>query len=299
MSYKEKYLKYKNKYIKLKNQIGGTILAEGTIVTTLSNNGERENMVYQCFWISILNFLNFFIKPDLSLKELRTNVGLYENTERTMFDSFDPDFNEAAQYCAFLYNLTINIYEIDRDGKIKRHSGTYGNGENIVNIAMFGQSHFELIDLHNGEEFVPAVIYQNDLTKINDIDNKDIRPAYLNVVELTEKLKDLYKMQKENNKIINVLEESINDMSNNTDKSKEYKRAFINAISDKIENIKTELNSLKVEIQLHEADLSGQEAAIQLHEAELNDLEAAIQLHKVKLSDLEVARQLQKKEWNK
>jgi chromosome segregation ATPase len=164
---------------------------------------------------------------------------------------------------------------------------------------MFGQSHFELIDLHNGEEFVPAVIYQNDLTKINDIDNKDIRPAYLNVVELTEKLKDLYKMQKENNKIINVLEESINDMSNNTDKSKEYKRAFINAISDKIENIKTELNSLKVEIQLHEADLSGQEAAIQLHEAELNDLEAAIQLHKVKLSDLEVARQLQKKEWNK
>ena len=230
MHYKEKYLKYKIKYLKLKNQIGGTILAEGTIVKTLSNNGERENMVYQCFWISILNFLNFYINRDLSLKELRTNVGLDENTERTMFDSFNPVFNEAAQNCAFLYNLTINIYAIDRDGKIKRHSGTYGNGENIVNIAMFGQSHFELIVDRGGDTFIPAIIFEKKLQKINEISeiskNDTLKEYYLELSENQNNL-DFFKNELQN------VEKKIQDKKKKKKNKNNKKKKLKNAIKNK------------------------------------------------------------------
>lgn len=276
MSYKEKYLKYKNKYIKLKNQIGGW-LDFGSYVKTIQNDGRQEGMTLQCFWISILQYLNSHNHPGLTLRELRAYAGLTTNTEHEMFDTESAEFINAAETIAQNFGLQIYVYRVTQDGMIIErgrqfpHDNYREDNVNIVNIASFGLYHFELIDENEGKKFVPAVIYQNDLTKINDIDNEDIQPAYLNVVELTEKLKDLYKMQKENNKIINVLEESINDMMyKNTDKSKEYKRAFINAISDKIENIETELNSLKEEIQLHNAELKSLKVAIQLHEAELS-----------------------------
>lgn len=57
MSYKEKYLKYKNKYLQLKNQFGG-FLKDGSTAKTIGNTGEMQGMRNQCFWISILQFLN-------------------------------------------------------------------------------------------------------------------------------------------------------------------------------------------------------------------------------------------------
>ena len=103
MSYKEKYLKYKNKYLKLKNQFGG-FLEEGSTAKTIRNTGQMEGMRNQCFWISILNFLNRN-GHSLTLRELRNSVGLNRDTESTMFDSFNNEFNNAAIRAVEIYNL--------------------------------------------------------------------------------------------------------------------------------------------------------------------------------------------------
>ena len=55
-----------------------------------------------------------------------------------MFDSFNDQFNSVALHVVELYNLTINVYSVTSLSRIIQRVGIYGNGDNIVNIVMFG-----------------------------------------------------------------------------------------------------------------------------------------------------------------
>ena len=275
MSYEEKYLKYKNKYLKLKNQIGGW-LETGSFVRTIQNSGEQEGMRLQCFWISILQYLNRNGYPRLTLRELRTTAGLTSDTEHEMFDTENNDFSIAADTIARLFNLQIYVYRVNEDGMIIERGRQYpydnydDNQQFIVNIASFGLRHFELIDLEYGNDFIPAVMYKNNLTKIDKIsdntENKGIQAAYLNLVDLTEELKDLKESKDKYIKKITQLENNIATMTKNTDKNEEYKLTYIRIINDqikswtqeiplsKIKKIEDELSSVQLAIKLHEED---------------------------------------------
>ena len=275
MSYEEKYLKYKNKYLKLKIQIGGW-LETGLIVKTIQNSGDQEGMSLQCFWISILQYLNRNGYPTLTLKDLRTSAGLTSDTEHEMFDTENNDFSSAADTIARIFNLQIYVYRVQDDGTIIERGRQYphdnydDNQRLIVNIASFGLRHFELIDLENGNYFIPAVMYKNNLTKIDKISdntgNKDIQAAYLNLVDLTDELNKLKKSKDTYILKIKQLENNIGTMLENTTKDKEYKLVYIEALTNqiklwtqkiplsKIKKIEDELSSVQLAIKLHEED---------------------------------------------
>ena len=283
MSYEEKYLKYKNKYIKLKNQIGGW-LETGSIVRTIQNSGEQEGMRLQCFWISILQYLNSNGYPRLTLRELRTNAGLRSDTEQKMFDTANENFSVAANNVASFYNLKIYVYRVSRNGEILERGDRFpiyynadgtenivnNPNEKIVNIAMFGLIHFELIDLNNGNEFIPAVMYKDNLTKVikipDNTENEGIQAAYLNLVDLTDELNKLEKSKDTYILKIKQLKNNIVTMLENTTKDQEYKLTYIRIINDqikswtqeiplsKIKKIEDELSSVQLAIKLHEED---------------------------------------------
>lgn len=156
--YKNKYIKYKKKYIELKkkiklnNQSGGMLKGK-----TISNTGSLENMTNQCFWISILYYLNLHGHPNLTLRELRRQAGLRLDTENKPFDidylvgpELDrrPIFFNAAVQIAEIYDLRIQIFTANRNGEVEitTSRAVIGNGRNLVEIAQFGNEHFELID---------------------------------------------------------------------------------------------------------------------------------------------------------
>ncbi len=140
-----------------------------TKVRTIGNGGMLEGMMYQCFWISVLDYLHRNEYPGLTLKKLRTQAGLGKNTENMMFDTdynvrdengfVIPIFLNAAETIAQLYNLRIQIYTVNAQGVIHGVRGLIGNGENLVEIAQFGLGHFELIDNY-GSDFVPVVVIE-------------------------------------------------------------------------------------------------------------------------------------------
>ena len=274
MSYKEKYLKYKNKYLKLKNQFGG-YLEEGTIVKTIFNNGRMEGMSNQCFWISILQFLNRNGYTNLRLGELRTSVGLDYSTQHTMFDSFNKKFDAAAMRAVQIYNLTIIVYTVTSSGKIIRGAASYENGENIVNIAMFGQQHFQLIvkdDNIEGDIFVPAVNVKNELTKLKDIDVK-IQQKYLELNDAInylnfykDELKDNNTKMKEHNTLCKIMQDSKSYGDNKT------KQTFLKNEQEYYEKIKKQKVLLTKQIKHLEEEIASLQKIIELHEDELIEL---------------------------
>ena len=271
MSYKEKYLKYKNKYLKLKNQFGG-YLEEGTIVKTIFNTGQMEGMSNQCFWISILQFLNRNGHTNLTLRELRTSVGLDYSTQHTMFDSFNKKFDAAAMRAVQIYNLTIIVYTVTSSGKIIRGAASYENGENIVNIAMFGQQHFQLIvkdDNIEGDIFVPAVNFKNKLTKLKDIDVKmqekylELNDAinYLNFYK--DELKDNNTKMKEHNTLCKIMEDSKSYGDNKT------KQTFLKNEQEYYKELTTQNDLLTKQIKHLEEEIASLQKIIEISEDEL------------------------------
>jgi hypothetical protein len=197
MSYYKKYLKYKNKYLELKKQLGGRR------VKTIPNSGVLEGMTNQCFWISILNYLQRNGHPALTLRQLRTRAGLGADTEHTMFDidhrnrhgHVDNIFYNAATRIANLYNLRIQVYSVDQRGEILGGRAHIGDDPNnpVVEIAQFGLAHFELINGVGGA-FQPAVVVKGKLTKVI---NQKMKPRYLELSEHQGFLKILEKQLKE------------------------------------------------------------------------------------------------------
>ena len=211
LKYKHKYLKYKHKYLELKKlnyqlnnveQLGGHGQDR---VKTISNTGSLDNMSMQCFWISILDYLHRNGYPDLTLRELRDHAGLSANTEHVMFD-IDYSVNEqaifynAATQIAGIYNLRIQIYTATRKGEFALTDsprGLIGEGDYLVELAQFGIGHFELIDVDNGSDFIPAVVVKGQLQKATNI-NPAIKDSYLHLSESQSMLKILRDQSKAN-----------------------------------------------------------------------------------------------------
>ena len=269
MSYKEKYLKYKNKYLQLKNQVGG-FLEEGTTVKTIRNTGQMEGMHNQCFWISILNFLNRN-GHSLTLRELRDSVGLDERTQYIMFDSFNNEFNNAAIRAAEIYNLTITAYTVTSSGRIIRGAASYGNGQNIVNIAMFGQRHFELI-VEDGNTFVPAVIFKNELKKFDEIEyNIDVnmKQKYLELNDTINYL-NFYKDElKDNNTKMEQHKKMYMIMQENTELYGDTKQTFLNMEKEYYKEMKKQNQLLTKHITHLEDNIASIKLIIKLYEENL------------------------------
>jgi hypothetical protein len=161
----EKYLKYKTKFFELQKrlnnyQIGG-VFNNGTKVITQSNSGMLDGMKNQCFWISILNYLNKNGYPKLTLQQLRTEAGLDDTTKYMPFDvdykkpfgngKYNKDgkfiFMDAAERIARKYKLQLQIYAVTSNGSVigpRAHIGLR-DAPHLINIAQFGETHFERI----------------------------------------------------------------------------------------------------------------------------------------------------------
>jgi hypothetical protein len=177
MDSKEKYFKYKKKYLELKRKLGGSKKSkdksgrhekekkhnksrrdDDNKIITKENSGRLEKskipgkkkreIYHQCFWMSILDYLNVNGYPELTLLELRNQAGLDITTEQKMFDSTIETFREAAEQICSIYNLQIGIIQVGPDGS-QTYSDDFleviGSGDNKFRIAQFPSRHFELI----------------------------------------------------------------------------------------------------------------------------------------------------------
>ena len=271
----KKYLKYKQKYLELKkklneqqlglvgsyvSQIGGT-----RIVKTIDNTGEREGMELQCFWISILDYLNHHGHPDLTLRELRTQADLNQDTEHTMFDIdylVGPEldrqaiFFNAAIQVAEIYDLRIQIYTARRNGEVEITTprGLIGTGTNLVEIAQFGIGHFELIDETNGTDFIPAVLVKGKLKK--DIDDPAMKYVYMELSEHHGLLKILKDTLKVNSTVYNKELETKKDLTQSQFLTSDQKAIFITQYDKNLDELVTEINLIENKISRLEEEIS-------------------------------------------
>jgi hypothetical protein len=169
-----------------------------------------KRIVGQCFWISIFEYLQKGTrKYTSSFLALIDFSGLKREFLDKKFDFFNDTFNKAVEKIAKDYELKIIIYTVNSSGVIIRVARTYGIGDKyIVNIAMFGQNHFELISEEKGEIFVPAVNYKNELKKINNISvSEDIKKKILDLIDKIT--------------FLNIYKNELKDISANMTKNKE------------------------------------------------------------------------------
>lgn len=255
-----KYLKYKNKYLKLKKlnnqlnnveQLGG----EKRKVKTISNTGSREGMSMQCFWISILDYLRRHGHPKLTLRQLRHEAGLGANTEHMMFD-IDYSVNKqavfyiAATRIAELYNLRIQIYTATRMGEFvltDSPRGIIGDGDHQVDLAQFGIGHFELIDVVNGSDFIPAVVVKGNLTKVTEIDST-MKDSYLHLSEEQSMLKILRDHLKVNEVIYETELKMKDELKTSADLSIDQKAIFLTQHDKFLNELVEEINAINAKI---------------------------------------------------
>jgi hypothetical protein len=235
-----KYLKYKHKYLELKKlnyqlnslkQLGGHGKRK---VKTIGNDGRREGMSLQCFWISILDYLRRNGHPQLTLRQLRTDAGLGRDTEHMMFDIDVNDVNGQAIYynaatrIAEIYNLRIQIYAANRTGEVvltDSPRGVIGNGAHLVELAQFGTAHFELIDATHGNDYIPAVVVNGTLMKATNID-PTINNSYLYLSECQNMLKILRDQSKVNDELYKKQLQIKNELKASVDLTGDQKAIF-------------------------------------------------------------------------
>jgi len=127
-------------------------------VSVVKNNGSVAELTNQCFWISISNWLNYFLQLDVSVSTLRqiasTNHTIV-NAEHEMVDTTTHE--QAILNVANKYNLSIRIYvqignnnfnsniqQINTEYCVEISSNKIVQPYN-VDIISYGL-HFELID---------------------------------------------------------------------------------------------------------------------------------------------------------
>ena len=253
MSYYKKYLKYKNKYLELKKQLGGRR------VRTIPNSGALEGMTNQCFWISILNYLQRNGHPALTLRQLRTNAGLGANTEHIMFDVDHRDINgnviffNAAVRLTQIYNLNIQVLTVDQMGNVLGPRAHIGNGINFVEIAQFGLAHFELINGEIGGAFVPAVIVKGELTK--EI-NPQMKSTYLQLSEQQGLLKILREQLKEDHRHYDESLKEKATIQSSTEYNGEEKAQFLTQIDEFINRLVSDIGTKEKKIEQLEQEIS-------------------------------------------
>ena len=249
---KQKKLNNTNNY---KIFLGGGSIGIGSKVKTIPNSGSLENMSNQCFWISILDYLQSHGHEKLTLRELRKQAGLDSKTERMMFDTNYlinegneniPIFFNAANTIARLYKIQIEVYSVNREGKVLNQRDKIGTSINIVPIAQFGLQHFELID-KDGKTFIPAVPINGKLTTTTDIDQQ-YKQLYIELNEnlgMMEFFNDHLKQVKEkyNNSITNK-----NHILNSDDITPQEKIQIVSHIDKEINNTVTTINNIEKKI---------------------------------------------------
>jgi len=264
MSYYKKYIKYKSKYLDLKNKINQI---GGKIFKTISNSGSLDGMTFQCFWISILQYLTHHGYPLLTLRELRTRAGLDNSSEHIMFDTWATNsegrhyFMDAANRIARMYHINIQVYipEIHDDDTIHINEqptyffpiGKPVSRYSIVRLVNFG-IHFELID-DKGSDYVPLVSYKGEAKKITEVPVNE-QKLYLKNSEDALLLKTLeYQRTKINKEYIKELQ-SIDKLAGISNVQKE---ALKEETKSKIEldNITKIIKQVKERIKKEEHDI--------------------------------------------
>jgi len=270
MNYQQKYLKYKGKYLDLKKELIG-----GRRVQTISNGGARDGMSNQCFWISILDYLNRNGYPALTLRELRTQAGLDLSTEHTMFDSLIPEFRAAANRITARYNLTITVLPIDGGGLVL-YDGTHidriGNGAIRIELGQYGVGHFELITGYNednvGESsFVPLV---------------SVKKKLVNLTSLPEKEKKIFQKYNERYSFLKIITAQLEDdkvtYGNQTDEKfkikdstleKSHKEQLIAHYDSFIQKLTKDMNDKKAKIVSLQAEIAELKMQIEAYESTL------------------------------
>jgi len=142
--FKKKYLKYKMKYLSLvKKQNGG-----GNLIV-IQNNGQKDTMKNQCFWISILDYLTRTGHPNLTLTELRFQAtgGIDEqiNNPDEMIDS-DLHMNAILRITE-IYDLRLELYFFNNSSNdlySTEPSQIVGIGTRRIPLVQYG-AHYNLI----------------------------------------------------------------------------------------------------------------------------------------------------------
>ncbi len=232
----KKYIKYRIKYLDLimdkSFQIGGAS------ITTISNNGSGDNMLNQCMWISIRDYLNYHRGENRTVRALKQSVGLGPDTDHTEFDEENPGYVDALTRLCRQYEISIYLIVASRDGTVRQISldgkGNLfpiniinPNAPNIVYIASFG-NHFELIvsgpnytlskhssSTSTSAPYEPKVKIHNIYVNVNPKEPKEKTRAE-NEILIVETLQDIDIYEREinifNKEIIDI-EEAIRNLS--------------------------------------------------------------------------------------
>lgn len=232
----KKYYKYKKKYFKLKkslkknkkfmNNKQNFEIIENNGFQKFTKNGIDYEYYNQCFWISILDALKNF-NINLTLFELRL---LIKNNGITNINSHKEQFDTIEHFDSLLFivnnfDLTINFYQVINNKIDNSPNYTIGNGNNIVNIASYG-NHFAFIksfggnNNHNfnnlnialGKEVTNTINYknkckiQNYITQITNLNLDNLNYKYI----LKSQTVDEIEFIEYNNKIKNNNNEKLN-----------------------------------------------------------------------------------------
>lgn len=219
MDFKKKYLKYKIKYMTLLN--GGDIDDYYTF-TTKRNNG-TSGFLYrnQCFWLSILDYLNDVLNLRVSLEEIRiiasrNNASINNNTEEFDFEQH----RQALENVLNEFNLTINLYV----------SGNFlGNGEQVLinSPEVFGNPGPNIVSIvHNGYHFeLITSIRENKLyNSVNTLEFSKYKPKLNLVLGVDENI-----VNKMNVKLNNLVE-TVNNYNFIHTEYKKEKEIVLNSI---------------------------------------------------------------------
>jgi len=165
-NYKYLYNKNYKKICKLNNQNNLTIINNEDNklnIKTINNNGyyydKIRNIHYnnQCFWISIINYLNNFMNININLTELlniakKNNASINGINEMiTLIDGIKYPYKDAITNVTIEFNLTIHIHYNYNDSNKLIQLLEIGNGDNHVHIININNCHFELITKYNNQ----------------------------------------------------------------------------------------------------------------------------------------------------
>jgi hypothetical protein len=133
-------------------------------IETIHNNGyyydSINNIHYnnQCFWISIINYLNNVLNININLVELlniakKNNSIINNNNEMiTLIDGIKYPYLDAITNVTIEFNLIIHIYYNYDDSNKLIQLLEIGNGINHVHIININNNHFELIIKYNNQD---------------------------------------------------------------------------------------------------------------------------------------------------
>lgn len=276
--YYEKYRKYKNKYLALKNIIGGSDvdieraikasladLNEGDVevgrkLYVIPNNGMIEGMSQQCFWISIFAYLQrnpvVNIAEVATVKQLRTFVGLEEDTEHLPFDEDDVRFRNALGFLTDVLDLKIVVHYINAHGNqiiIRQHRTGLPEeairqineaGRNIVHITQHGLYHFQYMVEDGVGAGDNGVLLGNKLYKDKKME------------DVTDKT-TMFKVYEEEIKKLNELKIKMNNEFTTQGISPSLIASYYDSFDDEIARINKEIKRYEILIESSIKKLEG------------------------------------------